>query len=307
MQKAKVLLVMVGLFLGLLLLGSVGVAEEKTANDTQKQAAEATYVGIDECAACHEDVVNAFKKTIHGQKGFEMRSDKGCQTCHGPGSAHIDAKGDKTLIKSFANLKADEASKVCLQCHENGNQTNWKGGIHQQRKLACISCHSVHHSKSEKANLKTATVVETCGNCHLQIKGQIQRTSHHPIREGLMSCVNCHNPHGTMTPKLIIANSVNEQCYTCHAEKRGPFLWEHPPVRENCLNCHNPHGSNHPKLLVAKRPFLCQNCHLDTRHPGTLYDATNVQINNRELSRACSNCHLNIHGSNHPSGLFFQR
>ncbi|MCI0612703.1 cytochrome C, partial [bacterium] len=143
--------------------------------------------------------------------------------------------------------------------------------------------------------------------CHLEVKAQIQRTSHHPIREGLMSCTDCHNPHGTLTPKMIMANSVNEQCYKCHTEKRGPFLWDHPPVRENCLNCHMPHGSNHEKLLAQNRPWICQNCHLDTRHPGTLYDATNQLSSNRELARSCSNCHSAIHGSNHPSGRVFTR
>jgi DmsE family decaheme c-type cytochrome len=306
MQPAKLLVVMIGLFVTLLLVSSVLAAKKTENTQTQASIATATYVGMEQCATCHEDQVKAFKKTIHGQKGFEMRSDKGCETCHGPGSAHVESGGDKTLIRRFETLKGDEASNVCLQCHENGNRTYWKGGVHQQRSVSCTSCHTIHHGQTETL-LKTANVIDTCAGCHLQIKAQLQRTSHHPMREGLMTCTSCHNPHGTATPKMITANSVNEQCYTCHTEKRGPFLWEHPPVRENCLNCHMPHGSNHPKLLVAKRPFLCQNCHLDTRHPGTLYDATNILTSNRELSRSCSNCHLMIHGSNHPSGAFFLR
>ena len=47
-------------------------------------------------------------------------------------------------------------------------------------------------------------------------------------------------------------------------------------MRENCLNCHNPHGSNHDKLLVSQQPWLCQRCHLNTRHPGTLYSNINT-------------------------------
>ena len=184
----------------------------------------------------------------------------------------------------------------------------WHGSVHANRDLSCNTCHSVHNPKSEKAQLKTAKVDETCATCHMQVKGQIQKTSHHPIREGLMTCSDCHNPHGTDTPKMLTAHSVTEQCYTCHTEKRGPFLWEHPPVKENCLNCHNPHGSNHPKLMVVKRPFLCQSCHLDTRHPGTLYDGSTQQLSsNRDFSRSCSNCHLMVHGSNHPSGWTLTR
>jgi len=267
----------------------------------------AEYADAEECAACHEKIVATIQKTPHGRKGFSERSEWGCQTCHGPGKAHVEADGDKSLIKSFKTLRGKVASEPCLQCHTGGRQTNWEGSVHQQRDVACITCHSVHNPKSEKAQLKTAREEEACSSCHLQIKAQLQRTSHHPVREGLMTCTSCHNPHGTTTPKMVDANSVNEQCYSCHTEKRGPFLWEHPPVRENCLSCHAPHGSNHEKLMVQNRPWLCQNCHLDTRHPGSLYDATTSRTSNREFARSCSNCHLAIHGSNHPSGWTFLR
>ena len=99
--------------------------------------------------------------------------------------------------------------------------------------------------------------------------------------------------------------------FACHAEKRGPFLFEHAPVRENCVNCHTPHGSNHEKLLVTARPLLCQQCHAQNGHPATLMTrgnmATGPMPDVRLLSRSCSNCHSQIHGSNHPSGAKFER
>ncbi len=265
------------------------------------------YAGADACATCHEEKATALKETPHGQKGFDMRSEHGCETCHGAGTAHVDGEGDTSKIVRLNTLSATEASAVCLQCHENGNRMNWVGSVHPSRNVACIDCHTIHSPKSEKGQLKTAKIEDTCNRCHSAIKGQLMRTSHHPIREGLITCVDCHNPHGTNTPKLVSAETVNDKCYECHTEKRGPYLWDHPPVRESCLNCHTPHGSNHPKLTVAKRPWLCQRCHADTRHPGTLYDATGVDTNDRVFDRSCSNCHLNIHGSMHPSGKFFLR
>ena len=69
------------------------------------------------------------------------------------------------------------------------------------------------------------------------------RSSHMPLREGKIICSDCHNPHGSVTEALLKKNSINDTCYTCHAEKRGPFLFEHAPVRENCDNCHDPHGT----------------------------------------------------------------
>jgi DmsE family decaheme c-type cytochrome len=303
---------LVGLLTGLSIIAVVLISSSlvRGQEDPQKSTppAEGEYVGDETCATCHAEISEAFPKTVHGGKAYAERTSLGCEHCHGPGQAHVDSNGDVTLIRSFKRMKASEASDLCLQCHEKGLQTHWKGSVHDQRELGCVSCHSVHSFKSEHAQLKTAHAEEQCGTCHQNIKAQIMKTSHHPIREGLMKCSDCHNPHGTLTPKMLTANSVNEQCYTCHAEKRGPFLWEHPPVKENCLNCHNPHGSNHPKLMVQKRPFICQSCHLDTRHPGTLYDGTTGSLtSNRDFSRSCSNCHLTIHGSNHPSGWTFTR
>jgi DmsE family decaheme c-type cytochrome len=269
---------------------------------------EEGYVGMEQCAACHEDTVNAFKETLHGKKGFDLRSSHACETCHGPGKAHVDASGEKGTIRNPAKLPKEQGSAVCVTCHDRGNQFLWPGSAHESRGMACEDCHSMHQPKTEKNMLKTAPEPDLCFACHKQKASQFYRASHHPIREGKIACTNCHNPHGTQTEKLVSADSVNEKCYECHAEKRGPFLWDHIPVREDCLNCHDPHGTNHLRMLTAKEPFLCQRCHSDTRHPGTLYDQSALAAgSNRLLIRGCSNCHQMIHGSNHPSGEYFLR
>jgi DmsE family decaheme c-type cytochrome len=156
-----------------------------------------------------------------------------------------------------------------------------------------------------------------------------------PVPEGKMTCVDCHNPHGSTGKKLLKADTVNEVCYTCHMEKRGPFIWEHAPVRENCMNCHSPHGSNADKLLIQTRPMLCSGCHSTTGSMGhlvwgnnTLGSVTNGDptavgttnagqltnvgataglVSKRMTGRSCQNCHSTIHGSNSPSGARFQR
>lgn len=292
----------------LVIAATTGQAQEESKQENPTgPPPDATYVGSETCEGCHADLVSGFKSNPHNSKAFEMKSDKSCESCHGPGSAHAE-EGNPDLIKNFKVMKASEASETCVGCHNSGKQEHWNGSVHQMRDLGCTTCHSIHNARSENSQLKTAVITDTCAPCHQLIKSQIQRNSHHPIREGLMTCASCHNPHGTTTPAMITAMSVNVQCYTCHTEKRGPFLWEHPPVKEDCLNCHSPHGSNIEKLLVEKRPWLCQSCHLDTRHPGTLYDGSSGSLaSNREFSRSCSNCHLTVHGSNHPSGWTFLR
>jgi DmsE family decaheme c-type cytochrome len=127
-----------------------------------------------------------------------------------------------------------------------------------------------------------------------------------------MSCASCHNPHGSLAPNLLIKASLNETCYICHQEKRGPMLWEHAPVREDCSICHDSHGSNHLSMLKLKPPYLCQTCHSNVFHPSTLFDATELPggagtAQRDILGKACLNCHSRIHGSNHPSGTRFTR
>ena len=159
---------------------------------------------------------------------------------------------------------------------------------------------------SPRAHLAKETEIETCASCHLQKRATTMRSSHMPLREGKMTCTSCHNPHGSVTPALLRENSLNDNCYRCHTEKRGPFLWQHAPVIESCANCHDPHGSNHEKMLKVAKPRLCQQCHIESRHPTSPYgrDPGSAKF---VMSGPCVNCHVNIHGSNHPSGFAFTR
>jgi DmsE family decaheme c-type cytochrome len=267
-----------------------------------------TYVGADACVACHSEAADHLKNTPHGKATFAGLSSLGCETCHGPGSAHVANPDDVALQPRITAKDVKTQSQICQTCHSGHAQFFWNGSVHERRGLSCLSCHSVHSFKSANAQLKTADVTEACVTCHKDVRAEMWKSSHHPIREGKITCADCHNPHGTSTPKMIKAASVNEQCYTCHTEKRGPFLWEHAPVRESCLNCHTPHGSNHLKLQKTSVPFLCQQCHSNTRHPGTLYDATTLadqsRASNRIFNRACLDCHAMVHGSNHPSSPY---
>lgn len=263
---------------------------------------------ITQCQSCHPDALKQFLHTYHA------KLPGSCANCHGDVAAHAKAvQGGEGAgpIVSFKTLKPAEINARCLTCHDKARQANWHGGVHERRGLACTTCHSIHSFHSERAQLKTPRESETCFGCHPSVRAQSLRASHHPMREGKMDCGSCHDPHDSTTPRMIKARTVNELCYTCHTEKRGPFLWEHAPVRENCATCHQPHGSNHDKLMVASLPFLCQRCHSSTRHPGTLYDLSATlagpNTSNRSVEHACRNCHQNIHGSNAPSGPYLGR
>jgi DmsE family decaheme c-type cytochrome len=105
---------------------------------------------------------------------------------------------------------------------------------------------------------------------------------------------------------MLVRDNVNDTCYTCHMEKRGPFVRTHQPVQENCAICHNPHGSVHDNLLKVRSPFLCQSCHEPTSHRGGVAGITGGSNSSTSsgigitLARSCMNCHTNIHGTNNP-------
>ena len=255
------------------------------------------YVGMNTCLQCHAEVVAAFKSTPH------MASAKGCEGCHGPGKDHSES-GEKTKIKSFTAMSALDSSSTCMECHNKDNQKHWVGSTHDSRRMACTTCHDPHPKAGvvNKALLKQPQLV-LCTSCHLQKKAQLVRPGHMPVREGKLECTSCHNPHGTTNDKMLLQTSINQNCYSCHAEKRGPFLWEHAPVRENCLNCHDPHGSINEKMLKVKAPLLCQQCHQTSSHPGPAYPAQSRYA----FNQGCLHCHVSIHGSVHPSGNRFFR
>jgi DmsE family decaheme c-type cytochrome len=268
------------------------------------------YLGEDTCIGCHDTEGKQLHQTLHGkaQNPRAPEAAHGCETCHGPGQAHLDDPSKPGSIRRFPTMKPRDVADTCLACHSR-THTQWKGSMHDARNLSCITCHSIHSPKSEKAQLKAVTTRETCAGCHKMEVAKLQRSGHMPLREGKMDCTSCHNPHGTTNVRMLrVGNWINETCVACHAEKRGPFLWDHAPVREACNTCHDPHGSNNDRMLVAKLPMLCQRCHIGTRHPSTIYDANQLTArSNRLIGRGCVNCHAQIHGSNSPAGNTFLR
>jgi DmsE family decaheme c-type cytochrome len=278
------------------------------------------YVGVARCRPCHQKEQEHWDATIHGRLfGHAPRTpleSRGCESCHGPGGRHVVDPSPGTIVAftRTSSSSADEMNCMCLQCHPGGARIYWKGSTHESQGLACSDCHNPMGRQSVWGLEARASASQTCFPCHPQQRVDFAKRSHMPLLEGKISCVDCHEPHGSATDPLIRSDDVNQLCTGCHADKRGPFLWEHAPVVESCLNCHRPHGSNHAALLVSIPPFLCQQCHGQPGgfgHPNDLLSRANLaggpRPDERLLDRGCVNCHVQIHGSNHPSGARFHR
>jgi DmsE family decaheme c-type cytochrome len=281
--------------------------KQAPANVVVKTAAEATFIGTKTCLGCHATQAASFGETLMGRIGKTHQGKFECENCHGPGSAHAKAGGGRG-VGGIISFRKDDISRapsennaICLTCHERGDRTYWSGSTHEQRDVACTECHTVMQKVSPKFNLKTAFEPDTCFQCHKDRRAQMYRSSHMPLREGKIVCSDCHNPHGSATDALLRENSINDTCYKCHAEKRGPFLFEHLPVRENCDNCHEPHGSVNEFMLKVSRPRLCGECH------GVGHGLTSGVNAVQTFSRSCQNCHNAVHGTNSPSGALLHR
>lgn len=273
--------------------------------------------GDAKCTRCHDETeevpVLSIGKTRHGVTA-DGRTPT-CTSCHGDSETHINKpegvkerpKPDRVFGKGSTTPVAarDEA---CLGCHQGGKRIHWQMGPHASRDVSCTSCHQVH-TAHDKVRDKL-TQAEVCFTCHKDQRAQINRPFRHPIKEGKVACSDCHNPHGTAGEKLLVRDNVNDTCYTCHMEKRGPFVRTHQPVQENCTICHNPHGTTLPNLLKSRPPFLCQQCHEPTSHRGNLATVAPPppwSTNQNTMARGCLNCHTNIHGTNNPRDVSNER
>ena len=272
-----------------------------------------SYVGETKCLECHSEQLKGYEGSPHHRVADPRTpaAKQGCESCHGPGSRHVEDPAT-FAVKNLNRLPPEEVSATCTTCHNRGEHAFWDGSQHDSRKLTCTTCHSVHDYKSDTKQLKARTQAAVCASCHRDKISKLDRSGHMPVREGKLECTTCHNVHGATNVRLLRkGDSIGELCTSCHADKRGPFLWEHAPSRDGCVTCHDPHGSSNERMLVAKPPILCQRCHVATRHPSTIYDAALVGAGAnpsiRIFARSCVTCHSAIHGSNHPSGERFVR
>ena len=280
-----------------------------------------TKDGADTCLGCHDDETAAYSakalfKTRHAQRG-NSRSPFGagglqCEACHGPGAAHSKDKKAASIntFKKDSSVPLAERNGVCMSCHEGASRTGWHAGAHERGGLACSDCHKVHAVHDPV--LAKRSEPEVCLSCHKKQRADFQKTSTHPLRQGRMGCSDCHSSHGSASPAMLVKPTINQTCTSCHAEKRGPVLWEHAPVAEDCSLCHNSHGSVRTALLTKSPPLLCQQCHSAANHPSVARTAAGLPGGSSggaifQVAGSCSNCHVQVHGSNHPAGAKLMR
>jgi DmsE family decaheme c-type cytochrome len=277
----------------------------------------AGYAGSETCMTCHEDLHSALKKNPHqavetdSKRGFAKRA---CEACHGPGAKHAESATAADIVNP-ARLKPAEADRLCMKCHLN--QPTHMGRLqsgHAKNATSCTSCHVMHKGPEKLVARKPAAVNRQCAGCHAAVWARLQKPFHHKLPEGVMSCVDCHNPHGSLAPKsLQLARNNEPGCLKCHGDKAGPFPFEHPVVKlEGCGACHEPHGSANPHQLTRHEVrYVCLECHsnlpLPATQPATALGTVPPAIHDMRSPRYanCTLCHQKIHGS-YVNGAFMR-
>ena len=283
-----------------------------TAGRASAQAAATTlppgYAGTDVCATCHEDMAKKFVHNPHHaveadkRRGWEGRA---CESCHGPGQKHADSASAED-IRNPSKLAAAAVDQICLTCHFGPPvHAGRLMSSHARNQVSCTTCHKIHADTLGSLVVRKASAInEQCDACHINVVAQFQQPYHHRVPEDAMSCVDCHNPHGSFRPAMGQIFAANEPgCFNCHGDKRGPFTFEHPPMRfEGCGSCHELHGSANPRMLTrAVVQYVCLECHanLPTLNktgtigvvPPSFHDLRSPVFQN------CTVCHQKIHGS----------
>ena len=251
------------------------------------------------CMDCHDDMAEKLNKTSHAIVSTSKQSARsvGCVSCHQNAEAHVD---DPTAdnMETLSELYSASVEEVCTTCHQPHQGIGMdEFDLHSAVDLSCVSCHSIHTNGDRTYGDDAAGM---CGKCHVAVTNQFKVRSAHPLNEGIVTCISCHDVLGQTTPAFEPERDA--ACRNCHPMQAGPFMFEHEasgsfsPEGSDCVACHIPHGSSNERLLTQTGGRLCQQCHgIPPLH--------RVTHNGIGMLRDCVECHSSVHGSHDNQGL----
>ena len=236
---------------------------------------------LETCTICHQEWTEEFLKTPHS--GIQD-----CTPCHGHSDVHIENGSLGTIFAFKDTESAIKKNQTCLSCHSEDSGSFFISP-HGKSSMDCVSCHTIHYADQNPKLLKQKRN-QNCSVCHQDVMAKFTLNERHRLREGILDCVTCHDPHGPSSRERL-TGFKHQVCFQCHTDKSGPFLHEHPASRiEGCMICHDVHGSSNRHMLKFQSVGdLCFSCH-------SVAPSFHRRFDSRTTN--CVICHSSIHGSN---------
>ena len=193
-------------------------------------AGSQAYVGEAKCLECHDEQRKGYEGSPH-HRAADPRTPaakQGCESCHGPGSPHVDdpAANPSRISSGCPQMRSTRRAPPATTAASTrcGTAASTKRAV-----VICMTCHSVHKPKSEREQLKARRRRPRCA------PPAIATRSPSSIAPATCRCAKARwsarpatTSHGSTNVKLLRkGDSIAEMCTSCHADKRGPFLWEH--------------------------------------------------------------------------------
>lgn len=247
------------------------------------------------CQGCH--TVNQLGNTVteiagHSATGEERYRDVQCESCHGPGLAHVTNPTDATVPLAPLAVGVD-ADQGCGECHSGTHHPfvdEWNASRHgeganapQYRTRADGGCNACHGGEAALQAWGVSTeYVEKGTGASLGI-----------------TCSVCHDPHGAEHGgqlRFAVDTRIPEQnlCMKCHQKRaipdegtvtkgphspQGPLLlgevgsvgWVPPGFAYNVARIRGTHGSE-------ANERLCATCHVNA------YEVTDPDSNDHVFS-----------------------
>ena len=225
------------------------------------------------CFSCHtvNGKGNVAGSGVGGHDAVKVGAyfDVQCESCHGPGLAHVEGVGQGTIIRPLAKLSM-AGTGSCGDCHSGTHHPfvdEWKQSEHANvptgthaTNATCTGCH-----EGRKALEKWGE------NSNFQEKGEA--TAYQAI-----TCGVCHDPHGSENSAQLrysISSADPEQnlCMQCHMRRNNPDAaqtsphapqgavllgfagWRPPGFEYDTARIYGSHATD-------KNPRLCAGCHV---------------------------------------------
>ena len=164
---------------------------------------------LNRCIGCH-----TIRAELSGSQLKELLPHVGCQSCHGPGHAHVVSRqsGGNAGYAGFTKQTAIQEIELCGRCHR----------LPEDRSNAHVSPNIIQNIRFQPAGLIQS-------KCFTASDG--------------LRCSTCHDPHEHVSRDR---DHYVTRCLTCHGGAKSTVCPVSP--RENCIPCHMPATAIHREI-----------------------------------------------------------